>query len=259
MTKASLAKFAKSVQLSLHKHSPEILTGIGIAGMISTTVLAVKATPKALQLIDEAKKVEHKDKLTPIETVKIAWKPYIPAMVTGVASVTCLVGASSVSLKRNAALTAAYKLSETALTEYREKVVETIGEKKEKVVREKIAEDRLATNPVEKGSIYMTDKGHTLCFEPLSARYFYSDIDKIKGAINNLNEKMLNDPFGYLSLNDLYDELGLESTSQGDSLGWNISSGIIRWDFHPKLTPDNEPALVLDYINAPTYGYASFS
>ena len=259
MNKASLVKFTKSVQSSLHKHSPEILTGIGIAGMISTTILAVKATPKALRLIEEAKEIEHKDTLAAVETVKAAWRPYIPAIVTGIASVTCLVGASSVSLKRNAALTAAYKLSETALTEYRDKVVETIGEKKEKAVREKIAEDRIAKNPVDESKIYMTDKGHTLCFEPLSARYFYSDIDKIKGAINNLNERMLNDPFGYLSLNDLYDELGLEQTSQGDNLGWNISSGIIRWDFHPKLSRDNEPALVLDYINAPTYGYASFN
>lgn len=259
MSKASLVKFTKSVQSSLHKHSPEILTGIGIAGMLSTTVLAVKATPKALQLIEEAKQIEQKDKLTPIETVKVAWKPYIPAIVTGFASAACLIGASSVSLKRNAALTAAYKLSETALTEYREKVVETIGEKKEKVVREKIAEDRIAKNPVNESKIYMTDKGHTLCFEPLSARYFYSDIDKIKGAMNNLNEKMLRDPFGYLSLNDLYDELGLESTSQGDALGWNVSGGIIRWDFHPKLSPDDEPVLALDYINPPTCGYASFS
>lgn len=259
MTKHSLARAAKRVQLTLSKHSPEILTGLGIAGMISTTVLAVKATPKALRLIDEAKHEEHKDTLTPIETVKVAWKPYIPAIVTGAASVTCLIGASSVSLKRNAALTAAYKLSESALSEYREKVVETIGEKKEKAVREKIAEDRIANNPVDKGTVYMTDKGHALCFEPLSGRYFYSDIDKIKAAINNLNERMLNDPFGYMSLNDLYDELELEHTSQGDSLGWNISNGIIRWDFHAKLSRDNEPCLVLDYINAPVYGYASFS
>ena len=179
--------------------------------------------------------------------------------LVGVYICVCLIGASSVSLKRNAALTAAYTLSEAARNEYREKVLETIGEKKEKVVREKIAEDRMAKNPVEENKIYMTDKGHALCYEPLSARYFYSDLDKIKGAINNLNERMLNDPFGYLSLNDLYDELGLEPTSLGDSLGWNISGGIIRWDFHPKLSPDNEPVLALDYINAPTYGYSSFN
>lgn len=259
MTKESLAKFAKSVQSTLSKHSPEILTGIGIAGMITTTVLAVQATPKALKLIEEAKKEEHTDVLTPIKTLKTAWKPYVPAAVIGVASVACLVGASSVSLKRNAALTAAYKLSETALTEYKEKVVETIGEKKEKVVREKIAESKLEQNPVEQNTVIITKKGTTRCYEPMSARYFYSDIDTIKRAITDLNERMLNDPFGYLSLNDLYDELNLEHTSRGDDLGWSVYKGIIRVDFHAKIATDNEPCIVIDYVNAPVYDYNKFN
>ena len=113
---------------------PAVASGkasFGIAGMITTTVLAVRSTPKALKLIEEKKKEEGVDKLTPAETVKTAWKCYIPAMVLGATSVGCLVGASRVSLRRNAALATAYKLSETALTEYREQVVETIGEKKE--------------------------------------------------------------------------------------------------------------------------------
>jgi len=84
MTKADVSKFLTNVKSSLSKHSPEILVGIGITGMVTTTVLAVKATPKALKLIEETKKEERKDKLTPIETVKATWKCYIPAAVTGV-------------------------------------------------------------------------------------------------------------------------------------------------------------------------------
>ena len=55
MPKQSLASIAKSVRTAMKKHSPEILTGIGIAGMITTTVMAVKATPKALILLEEKK------------------------------------------------------------------------------------------------------------------------------------------------------------------------------------------------------------
>ena len=260
MTKASLVKFTKSVQSSLHKHGPEILTGIGVAGMITTTVLAVRATPKALELIEETRQTERKDKLTPVETVKAAWKPYLPAAITGLVSVACIVGASSVNVKRNAALTAAYTLSETARAEYREKVLETLGERKEKVIREKIADEQIAKNPVEENKIYVTDsKSHTLCFEPISARYFYSDMDEIRTAVLNLNEKMQNDPFGYLSLNDFYDELKLEQTSVGDSLGWNISKGLIRLDFHARLTQQGDPCIVIDYENKPVYGYSSFA
>jgi len=260
MTKASLVKFTKGVQNSLHKHGPEILTGIGIAGMITTTVLAVRATPKALKLIEETKHTERKDKLTPIETVKATWKPYLPAAITGLVSVACIVGASSVNVKRNAALTAAYTLSETARAEYREKVLETIGERKEKVVREKIADDKIAKNPVEENKIYVTDsKSYTLCLEPISMRYFNSDIDAIRTAAINLNERMQNDPFGYMSLNDFYDELGLEQTSVGDALGWNISKGLIRLDFHARLTQQGDPCIVIDFENEPVYGYSSFS
>ena len=108
MNKQNLSKFFKSVKSNVSKHSPEILTGIGIAGMISTTILAVKATPRALDLIAKAEDEKfdngHGSKLTNIEVVKVAWKPYIPATITGTVSIACLIGASSVNARRNAAL-----------------------------------------------------------------------------------------------------------------------------------------------------------
>ena len=110
----------------LKKHSPEILTGIGIVGMIATTVTAVRATPKALELIDE-REIEEKKRLSNVEVIQTTWKCYIPAAVTGTLSVACLIGASSVNLHRNAALATAYTISEAAMKEYREKTVERTG------------------------------------------------------------------------------------------------------------------------------------
>lgn len=256
MKKLNLTKFVKETQMLMSKHSPEILTGIGIAGMITTVVLAVKATPKAMELIDSEKRDD--TPLTTTEVVKVAWKPYIPAAISGTVSIACLIGANSVNAKRNAALATAYKLSEAALSEYKDKVVEVIGEKKEKVVREKIAEDRLEKNPVNNSQIFMTDKGNTLFLEPISGQYFRSDIEIVKKTINELNESMLNDPFGYLSVNDLYDALGLEQTSTGDDLGWCVSKGIIKYDIHAKIAKNGEPCIVLDYTNAPVYDYNKF-
>ena len=106
----NVTNFIKKTKRAVSKHSPEILTAIGIAGMASTVVLAVRATPKALKQIDEAKE-EKGEELTPVETVKVAWKPYIPAITTGVASTICLIGANSVHAKRNAALATACQLS----------------------------------------------------------------------------------------------------------------------------------------------------
>ena len=258
MGKTNLATIVASTRQFVSKRSPEILTGIGIAGMISTAVLAVKATPKAMELIEEKKREEWLDKLSPVEMVKVAWKPYIPAIVTCVTSTACLIGASSVNAKRNAALATAYKLSETALTEYREKVIETIGEKKERTVRDKVAEERVKKNPVSKNEVIITGNGKTLCFDPISGRYFMCSIETIKRAENTLNKQMLHDISGYVSLNEFYDEIGLDHTSVGDDLGWNTNQ-IIDIDFSSQLNDNGEPSVVLDYLVAPKYDFYKFS
>lgn len=256
MNKPNFGALLKTAKLKAAQHSPEILMGIGIAGMFTTTILAVKATPKALLLIQEAENEKRED-LTAIETVKAAWKPYIPAVVTGALSTACLIGSGTVNTRRNAALATAYKISETALTEYREKVVETIGEKKEKTVRDAIAKDKLDKNPVSKNEVIVTDRGSTLCYDPLSARYFRTDIDRVKRAENNLNKQMLHDISGYVSLNEFYDELGLEHTAIGDELGWNAYR-LVDIDFSSHLTENDEPALVINFIEPPKYGYSHF-
>lgn len=254
MSKTNLATITTNVRQFVSKRSPEILMGIGISGMITTTVLAVKATPKALELIEEKKKEEWVDKLTPLEVVRVAWKPYIPALVTCVVSTSCLIGASSVNAKRNAALATAYKLSETALTEYREKVIETIGEKKERTVRDRVAEERIKKNPVSKNEVIVTGNGKTLCFDPISGRYFMCSIEVIKRAENELNKQMLHDISGYVSLNEFYDELGLDHTSVGDDLGWNTDQ-LIDISFSSQLNDNGEPSVVLDYLVAPKYDF----
>lgn len=243
---------------SITKHSPEILTGIGIAGMITTTVLAVKATPKAIRLIEEAKEEKGED-LTKAETIKTCWKVYIPAVATCIASTTCLIGASSVSIRRNAMLATAYKLSETAFSEYKEKVVETIGDEKAKVVREKVSEERIKKNPITKNEVIMTDYGDTQFYETLSGRYFKSDIEQIKKVVNYLNKDMLQDMFGTISLNEFYDELELERIDLGDELGWRVDKGLIEIDFTSKIADNGKPCIVLDYINAPYYGFDKFN
>lgn len=258
MSKLNLAKFTMNVRQFVNERSPEILTGIGVAGMITTTVLAVRATPKALELIEEKKSEERVDELKPIDVIRVAWKPYVPAIVMGIASTVCLIGASSVNAKRNAALATAYKLSETALTEYREKVVETIGEKRERTVRDKVAEERVKKNPVSKNEVIITNNGKTLCFDPISARYFNCSIEAIKRAENELNKEMLHDISGYVSLNDFYDQIGLDHTSVGDDLGWNTDQ-LIDIEFSSQLNDNGEPSVVLDYLVAPKYNFYKFS
>ena len=257
MSKINLSAIMKNAQVWMSKHSPEILTGLGIAGMVTTTVLAVKATPKALLLIEDRKDeldLYSDEKLPVVETLKVAWKPYIPAAVTGTISVACLIGASSVHLRRNTALAAAYHLSETALGEYKEKVIETIGEHKEKNIRNKIDKDHVEKNPPQNNEVIITGDGDTLCFDYHSGRYFKTSIDKLKKIENTLNSRLLRED--YISLNDLYDELGLSFTQIGDDLGWHVSKGLIEFGFSSQLVNDT-PCLVLNYNVAPQHAYSS--
>lgn len=255
MKKGCIPKAAKTVWLAAKKHSPEILTGVGIAGMLTTVVLAVRATPKALRLIDEKKAdIPEEEKLPRIEAVKAAWKVYVPAVLTGILSTVCLIGANSVNQRRNAAIAAAYSLSESALKEYREKVVETIGERKEQAIRDDIAKDRITENPVRE--VIVSDRGSTLCYDSLSGRYFKSDIEKLRRIVNDLNRRMRDEMF--ISLNDFYcavDNPDLGPTKLGDMLGWNIDKGYIDLNFSSQLTTDGTPCLVLDYTVVPEYEY----
>ena len=259
MNKPNLSKFFKSVKSNVSKHSPEILTGIGIAGMISTTILAVKATPRALDLIAKAED-EKKEELTKVEVVKTAWKPYIPAAITGTVSVACLIGASSVNARRNAALYSAYKLSETALSDYKEKVIETIGEKKEQAVREKVAQKKVDDHPTSKSEIIVTGNGNVLFLEPVSQRYFTSDIETIRKIINDLNYRLTTGMEEYISLSSFYDEIGLSHTAISDDIGWNINrDGQIAIDMPATKTDKGEPCLMLDYHVEPRYDYHKLS
>lgn len=251
--KKEIAKSLLSLKTAIKKHSPEILTGIGIAGMITTTVMAVRATPKALILIEERKEEIGAEKLEAVDMVKTAWACYIPAAITGTLSVACLIGASSVNARRNAALATAYTLSESALKDYQGKVIEMFGEKKNEAVKDAVAKDKIEKNPVVTREVIITEKGNTLCYDAISGRYFKSDIEKIKKAECELNRQMLDDM--YVSLNDFYYEIGLDSVKLGDELGWNVDSGYIDLSFRSQLASDGTPCLVIDYSVAPRYDY----
>lgn len=253
MGKLDFKKIGKDLGETFTKHSPEILIGFGIAGMLTTTILAVRATPKALQLIDEKKKELNKDKLTAGETVKAAWKCYIPPVVTAAASTACLIGSCKVSNKRNAVLATAYKIAENAHQEYRQKVVETIGEKKEEVINQKVAQEKLNKDPVNSKEVIITDRGNMLCYDSISGRYFKTDIDKVKRAVNEINRRMTYNM--YVSLNEFYTEIGLKTTDIGEDLGWNLDKGLIKINYSSALTEHDEPCLVLNYNVAPKYDY----
>lgn len=252
----NLSKIGMELRSGLIKHSPELLIGFGIAGMLTTTVLAVVATPKALTLIKEKEEEKEVEKLEPLEVVKTTWTCYIPTTITCAASIVCILGARSIYSRRNVALAAAYSLSESALKTYQQKVIETIGEKKEKIlVRDEIAKDQMKKNPVTNNEVIITGKGETLCYDSTSGRYFKSDIEKLRQIENMLNKEMISTM--WISLNDYYFAIGLKPVEMGDDLGWNANRDLIDFDYSSQLAEDGTPCLVVGFRVAPRYDFRS--
>ena len=243
----------KSIKNKLGEKSPEILTGVGIAGMLSSVIFAVKATPKAMQLVED--ELEYNLDATKMDIFRAAWRPYVPAATTFIFSSACLIGANSINHKRNAAIATACSLSEYALREYRNKVVEVIGEEKEREIRDAVSRDRVEARPLT-SEVIITGNGDVLCFETLSGRYFKSNVDRIEKAMNILNRRVLSE--NYCSVNDYYEALGLDPIDVGEELGWNTDDGMIELHYSSQLTVDNQPCVVLDPIVMPRHGYSKF-
>lgn len=248
--------FLQHISKYMNDRSPELLTGFGIAGMVTTVILAVRATPEAMNRIQKKKQEENHKKLTTIQTIQAAGSCYIPAGITGVVSIGCIIGANSIHGRRHAALTAAYSLSESALREYQAKVTETIGEQKERVIREAIDKDHVDHNPPPDTLPVIEGDGHTLCYDTMFGRYFYSDMEFLKSAANKLNRQMTNMPESYVSLSEFYSEIGLPYVAIGDELGWNVSKGLIDLRFSSQLARGRTPCLVMSYVIPPEYGYS---
>lgn len=248
------AKLAKSFVRALKKHSPAILTGIAVAGTFAATAAAIKATPKAVKLIEQKKDELGVDKLTPVETVKTVWKEYVPTVALCVTSAACGITSNAINAKRGAVLGAALTLSETALLDYQKKAVEVVGESGEKAIRDAVAKEQIEQKPVAKKDIIDTSKGNTLCYDSMSGRYFKSDTEQIKKAEYRFNKSMLYDSYG--SLNDFYDVLGLPNILVGDELGWNCFSGRgMEVKFSSQLAENDTPCLVLNYSPQPHHDY----
>ena len=198
-------------KLFFKNNSSTILTCVGSIGVAATAVLAVKATPKAMRLLESAEE-EKGEELTTLEIVKIAGPAYIPAAITGVSTIACIFGANILSKRQQASLMSAYALVENSYKEYKNKLKTLYGDDADKEITKEIVKDRY-----ENYDVSVSD-GKQLFFDYFSMRYFESTMEEVLIGENNFNKNLtLN---GYASLNELYDSLGIPRVDYGYELGW---------------------------------------
>lgn len=195
----------------LRRNSSTILTCVGAVGVVATAVMAVKATPKVLTLLENAKE-EKGEELTKWETVKIAAPSYIPAAIMGVGTIACIVGSDVISKRRQANLMGAYALLDASYKDYKNKVDELYGEEAGQKVREEIAKDKYT------GDVELSDDGKELFYDFYSGRYFNATKEEVLRAEYELNRELYVN--GYARVNTFYECLGLPTLPEYDEIGW---------------------------------------
>ncbi len=241
----------------IKKNSPLILTIIGAVGVAATTVAAVKATPKALRLIEEAKE-EKGEELTKLEVVKTTAVCYIPAAVIFTATMACIFSANILSQKQQATLTGAYAMLDQSYKKYRAKVKELYGNDADGKVKCAVAKDEL-----EKQDIVKSDNDKILFYDDYSGQYFESDMETVLRAEYLANRAIMTECI--CTLAEFYEYLGIPVTDDSYRyIGWTCDdlaewTGTYWLDFHNEKTVMNDglEATIIWYDADPTLGYIS--
>lgn len=215
-----MSKLLSKSGLFLRKNSATILTIGGAAGVVATSITAVKATPKALRLIEEAKE-EKGEELTKLEKVKVAGTVYIPSILLGASTIACIFGANILNQRQQAALVSAYALLENTYKEYKEKVIELYGEEADEKVRHAIIKDKYNAEIVD------VEGDKRLFFDYYSGRYFESTLEAVQKAEYALNKTLSTRDYAYL--NEWYEQLGLEPIDSGWDFGWTRAGNFDRY------------------------------
>jgi len=258
--------------LQIQKASPQVLLGVGIVGMVGSTVLACRATLKVDTVLDEAKSkldlakgLEHpdyseKDRSRDISLiyfqsgVKVA-RLYAPAVIVGVASIYALRTSHGILTKRNLALTAAYSALESGFDQYRARVVEKYGEDEDRNLRYGSQEVEIV-DPETKKKKKVTRVG--LEDPSIYARFFDSyspswnkepeyNLVFLKCQQNYANDLLRSR--GHVFLNEVYDMLGIPRSKAGAVVGWLLSPNGETDNFVNFGVFDGREQVARDFVN----------
>ena len=225
----------------LSKNSPTILMATGIVGFASAVFYTTKVAPKVSYNIGVAK-LEHADK----KEIAKCYLPYLPIVGIMGLSTFAIVKGHKIETGRSVALAGSVALADAALKEYKDKVMDMLGEEKKQEIEKEIAKDHIDKNPPS-SSVIVGD-GDVLCYDDFSGRYFRTDLNTLKRIENEINRDMMTECVW--SVNELYDLIGLEHIPLGDSRGFDINKELLTFSYDAKVSEDGKPCIVLRY---PTY------
>ena len=260
----NIAKGFATIGKALVKHGPEILTALGILGLVSSGVSAVKNTPKALEALKQAE--DEGEVLTVKVKIKRCWKFYIFPILIALVSIISIIFARKIDGGRTAALLTTCKLTEEAYSEFKDEAKEVAGEKGVEKIEQRIAQRHANENQFNESDVIYTGAGNTLYFEEYSGRYFRANRDYIDRAKNNFNSKLIdNDTMSINDYLECFNLPSLDDRTTGRILGWRLDK--VKWEYGqemPKLKfqwielESGEPCGFFRYEVEPWVDYDSY-
>ena len=239
----SILKIAQTFVL---RNSHHILTGLALLGIGASVALSVRADRQMQEWdIDEFKR------LTKEQRIKIYTKIYAPPAIAILATGACVLGAHSISIKRESSLLLAYEGTRQVYDRYRASVQDRLGPE-EKQIAEKAASK---AQPIPRETI-VYGEGDVLFYDAYSGRYFKSTVNKIDRVVNELNYTLLREMC--VSLNEFYAGIGLDGISLGDQLGWNEQRQI-EVHYGAKVSEEGKAVVIVDFVVEPTEKWFKFS
>lgn len=236
-----LQQYVQKLERFTRDNSTSLLAATAVTGIITTGYFAAKAGYESAGIIAEAERTTPYP-LSTKEKFLLVWKRYIPATSSGAVGIAAIIGSASINARRTAALTAAYSITEKAFSEYKEKVIETIGDNKERKIRDEIASEKVQQNPPNATNV-IVGSGDVLCLELHTGRYFQSDMETLRRAQNDINSKLISQ--NEATLSDLYYILSIPQTSSSSYSGWT-SEKMLSLEFSSQLH-EGKPCLAFDY------------
>jgi hypothetical protein len=242
-----LSQLSGALLRNIKANSPIILSVAAGVGTITTAILVGKASYEAANVIREheennAPAINPRERLK--ERTRLVWKLYIPSAISTASTVACIVGSNRMEAKKTIAANAVLAVTERAYSDYRDKVVEELGPRKDQSIRDKVIADQIANNPSPSQEVLVTGPGNVLCCELFTMRYFACDMEKLRRSQNELNSKLLK--HDYATLDDFYYMIGLSPTTASGNIGWQ-SDKLMELKFSTTLSDDGRPCITFEY------------
>lgn len=267
----TLIKEANKIPVAADKNAPMLLMIAGIGGLAATVISAIKATPLAIDKMDdeiarryEEGEIEYEDlpmsvnksdmayrfeELGPKQIVKSCWKCYVPTVILGALSISAFIGSYKVSTARLTAMTAMYEFTANAYDRYRRNVAKVSPKTDAKATKasrdEKVKE-------ISESKFEGVTEGKEVCIDLFTGNVFYSTREDVLAAVSKMKDRFLSGEM-FISLNEFYDEVDANHVEVGDDVGWTPETYLdVQFD---STLRNGKPCLTIGYFANPRFDY----